>query len=104
MHIRSFPCIGERVVVRQWAVRRVALSGRLVWGGGEPVSVQATVTGVVRKYDGTYRTGSGSDYSIFDSEGNYWLPELIDRKAVEILAVRLTPRSKERLAWSWGVL
>ena len=101
----QFPPIGTPVTVLQWAERQ-AEDDHLYWTGGPSVIVLATVTGVVTKYDGDYKSNSSETRGITSLNLNgfyddYVSPELVNRKRVLLLAVRRTPESKEQLVWSW---
>jgi len=105
MNATSYPTIGTLVEVRQWAERVYSDDGRITWEGGEMVSIQATVTGVVTRYSGVYFPPKGGRFSVFGMESDDYEPgALVNRKAVKLLAVRRAPESKEQLAWDWRVL
>lgn len=99
----NFPPIGTQVIVLAWATRKLSFDvyekNRRIWQRmtDYDIAVPATVTGVVTRYDGDHvsQSGYGEDY-----EQGY----LKNRKAVRLLGVRITPTSRERLAWSWYVV
>ena len=105
MSATPYPPIGASVEVRQWADRDYSDDGRITWKGGDLVSIQATVTGVVTRYNGDYVPQKRGRFSLFyEATDDYEPGALVNRKAVKILAVRRTPESKEQLVWDWRVI
>jgi hypothetical protein len=103
--MENYPSIGTLVEVRQWAQRNHADDHRVTWKGGDPVSIQATVTGVVTRYNGDFVPEKPARFSLLGGTTDDYEPgALVNRQAVKLLAVRCTPESKEQLVWDWRVL